>query len=54
MQVKKVIAALAMGSLICVAVLGLRTQATAQHDEKKGEAGGRHQGVGPTDSNQGE
>jgi superoxide dismutase, Cu-Zn family len=40
MPVKKVIAALAMGSLICIAVLGLRTQATAQHDEKKGEAGG--------------
>ncbi len=38
MPVKKVIAALAMGSFVCIAVLQFRAQATAQHEEKKGEA----------------
>jgi len=40
MPVKKVIAALAVGSLICIAVLGFRAQATAQHEEKTGDVGG--------------
>ena len=38
MPIKKCAAALAAGSLVCLAVLGLRTQAAAQH-EKKAEAG---------------
>jgi len=39
MPIKKYVTALTVGSLICLAVLGLRSQATAQHEEKKAEAG---------------
>ena len=39
MLIKKVVTALASCSLVCVAVLGLRTRADAQHDEKKAEGG---------------
>jgi Cu-Zn family superoxide dismutase len=39
MPIKKCAAALAVCALVCVVVLSLRTQAAAQHDEKKGEAG---------------
>ena len=39
MPIKKCAAALGVCSLVCLAVLGLRTQAAAQHEEKKGEAG---------------
>ena len=39
MPIKKCAAALAVCSLVCVAILELRTQAAAQHEEKKGEAG---------------
>jgi Cu-Zn family superoxide dismutase len=37
MLIKKGVAALAIGSLVCIGVMGLRTQAAAQHEEK-GEA----------------
>jgi len=39
MLIKKGVAALAMCSLVCIAVLGLRTQADAQHQEQKAEDG---------------
>ena len=39
MPIKKCAAALAVCSLVCLTVLGLRSQAVAQHEEKKGEAG---------------
>jgi Cu-Zn family superoxide dismutase len=39
MPIKKSTAALGTCSLVCLAILGLRTQAAAQHDEKRGEAG---------------
>jgi superoxide dismutase, Cu-Zn family len=39
MPIKKCMTALTVGSLVCLAVLGLRSQATAQHEEKKAEAG---------------
>ena len=35
MPIKKCVTALTAGSLVCLAVLGLRSQATAQHDEKR-------------------
>ncbi len=38
MPIKKCMAALAACSLICFAVLGLRSQAAAQHEEKKAAA----------------
>src|SRR5277367_842341 len=38
MPIKKCAAALAVCSLVCLTVLGLRSQAVAQHEEKKGEA----------------
>jgi superoxide dismutase, Cu-Zn family len=38
MPITKCAAALGVCSLVCIAVLGLRTQAAAQHDEKKGAA----------------
>jgi Cu-Zn family superoxide dismutase len=37
MPIKKCIAALAICSFVCFAVLGLRTQAVAQHETAKGE-----------------
>jgi superoxide dismutase, Cu-Zn family len=37
MPIKKYVTALTAGSLVCFAVLGFRSQATAQHDEKKAE-----------------
>lgn len=39
MPIKKFMTALTVGSLVCLAVLGLRSQAAAQHEEKKAEAG---------------
>jgi len=39
MPIKKYVTALTAGSLVCLAVLGLRSQAAAQHEEKKAEAG---------------
>ena len=39
MPIKKFAAALGVCSLVCLAMLGLRTEAAAQHDEKKGDAG---------------
>jgi Cu-Zn family superoxide dismutase len=39
MPIKKGATALAVGSLVCLAVLGLRSQATAQHDAKRNEPG---------------
>ena len=39
MPIKKFAAALGVCSLVCLAILGLRTEAAAQHDEKKGDAG---------------
>ncbi len=38
MPIKKFVTALTAGSLVCLAVLGLRSPATAQH-EKMAEAG---------------
>jgi Cu-Zn family superoxide dismutase len=38
MSIKKGVTALAVCSLVCVAPLGLRTQAMAQHDAAKGKA----------------
>jgi Cu-Zn family superoxide dismutase len=40
MPIKKVTAAIAMSSLICIAVLGFRAPATAQHDTKADDEGG--------------
>lgn len=39
MPIKKCAAVVAVTSLVCVTTLGLLTQASAQHDEKKMEAG---------------
>jgi len=39
MLIKKCAAAITVGSLVCFALLGLRSQAVAQHDEKKAAAG---------------
>jgi superoxide dismutase, Cu-Zn family len=39
MLIKKGVAALGVGSLVCFAMLGLRTQADAQDEHKKGDAG---------------
>ena len=39
MPIKKIAAALGACSLVCLTMLGLRTEAVAQHDEKKGDAG---------------
>ena len=39
MPIKKCAAAMAVCSLVCLAVLGIRTPAAAQHEEKKAEAG---------------
>ena len=38
MPIKKCVAVLGGCSLVCLAVLGLRTQAAAQHEEKKADA----------------
>ena len=38
MPIKKCVTTLTAGSLVCFVVLGLRSQATAQHDEKKAES----------------
>jgi superoxide dismutase, Cu-Zn family len=46
MPIKKYVAALTAGSLVCLAVLGLRSQAAAQHQEKKAEAGSITKAVG--------
>jgi superoxide dismutase, Cu-Zn family len=39
MPIQKCAAALTVCTLVCIALLGGRTAAVAQHDEKKGEAG---------------
>ena len=46
MLIKKCVTALAVCSLVCIAVLGLRTRADAQHDEKKAEDWLDYQGSG--------
>ena len=46
MPIKKCVTALTAGSLVCLAVLGLRSQATAQH-EKEGRGRIDHQGRCP-------